>query len=210
MKRLIIFTCLLALCWTAATAVAQPKPIAPTYPVIESNMIKDLMRHLERSQADGSLGKLLDEGTRRAEDSIRNPPPVEGLKAAVRPRTTFYDPTLVVNEDIVAPDGTVIARKGQRVNPLDQVAWPSVWIFADWRDPAQVREVAARVASGTEPLRVVLTGGSFVAASKALDRQVFFDQNGLLVRKFGITSTPATVRQEGQRLRIDEFPARTQ
>jgi conjugal transfer pilus assembly protein TraW len=190
------------------SALAQQKPIAPTYPILEPNMIQELMKHLERMQADGSLGKLLDEGNRRAENSIRNPAPVAGIKAAFRARTFYYDPTMVVNQDIVAPDGTIIARKGQTANPLEQVAWPSTWIFADWRDPAQVREVTAQVAARKESVRVILVGGSYAAAAKALDRQVFFDQQGLLTRKFGIEHTPATVRQDGLRLRIDEFPAR--
>lgn len=194
----------------AAAAANAQTPIAPTYPVIEPDMIRELTKHLERMQADGSLGKLLDEGNRRAERSIREPAPVTGVTAASRPRTFYYDPTLVVNEDIMLPDGTVIARRGQTVNPLEQVAWPSTWIFADWRDPAQSREVIRRVANAHESIRVVLVGGSYADAAKTLQRQVFFDQHGTLVRKFGIVHTPATVRQEGLRLRVDEFPARSE
>lgn len=203
-----LVTVAVALLVTAASAFAQQKAIAPTYPILEPNMIQELTKHLERMQADGSLGRLLDEGNRRAENSIRNPAPVTSITAAFRSRTFYYDPTMVVNQDIVAPDGTIIARKGQSANPLEQVAWPSTWIFADWRDPAQVREVTAQLAARRESVRVILVGGSYASAAKALDRQVFFDQQGLLTRKFGIQHTPAMVRQEGLRLRIDEFPAR--
>jgi len=34
---------------------------------------------------------------------------------------------------------------------------------------------------------------------------VFFDQQGLLVRRLGIRQVPALVTQEGKRLRIDEL-----
>lgn len=192
----------------SAVGFAQDRPIGPTYPIVEPNMIQEMMKHLQGMQADGSLGRLLDEGNRRAENSIRQPAPVAGVKPSFKARTFYYDPTMVVQEDIVGPDGTVFARKGQTVNPLQQVSWPATWLFADWRDPAQAREVTARVAKNDEPLRVILVGGSYAAASKALDRAVYFDQHGLLTRKFGIEHTPATVRQDGLRLRIDEFPAR--
>ena len=34
---------------------------------------------------------------------------------------------------------------------------------------------------------------------------VYFDQQGLLTRRLGITQVPALVSQEGMRLRIDEL-----
>jgi len=190
------------------SAHAQHNPIAPTYPILEPNMIQEMRRHLERMQADGSLKKLLDEGNRRAADSARNPTPVDGVTPAFRARTFYFDPTMVVTQDIVAPTGEVIARKGQQVNPLDQVAWPYTWLFVDWRDANQALEVRAQLSERREAVRVILVGGNFAAASRALQREVYFDQHGLLTRKFGITHTPATVRQDGRRLRIDEFPAR--
>jgi conjugal transfer pilus assembly protein TraW len=40
---------------------------------------------------------------------------------------------------------------------------------------------------------------------KAWQLSVYFDQQGVLTTKFGITQVPALVSQEGMRLRIDEF-----
>ena len=51
---------------------------------------------------------------------------------------------------------------------------------------------------------MILTGGSYEAASQALGVYVYFDQHALLTNRFGITALPATVRQDGRRLRIDE------
>jgi conjugal transfer pilus assembly protein TraW len=36
-------------------------------------------------------------------------------------------------------------------------------------------------------------------------RPVFYDQQGLLVRRLGIRQVPALVTQDGRRLRIDEL-----
>jgi hypothetical protein len=35
---------------------------------------------------------------------------------------------------------------------------------------------------------------------------VYFDQRGLLTQRFGIRRVPATVRRDGNRLLIEEFP----
>ena len=40
---------------------------------------------------------------------------------------------------------------------------------------------------------------------KAWQVSVYFDQQGALTSKFGITQVPAMVSQEGLRLRIDEL-----
>lgn len=53
-------------------------------------------------------------------------------------------------------------------------------------------------------MKPILVGGSYLDLMKAWNRQVFYDQEGALVRKLGITAVPAIVSQEGNRLRIDE------
>jgi conjugal transfer pilus assembly protein TraW len=53
----------------------------------------------------------------------------------------------------------------------------------------------------------VLVAGSPIELSRVLKHRVYFDQQGLYVRQFGIRTVPASVRQEGHVLRIDEFPA---
>lgn len=37
-------------------------------------------------------------------------------------------------------------------------------------------------------------------------RPLYFDQKGLLTRRFQIAAVPASVSQDGRRLRIREFP----
>ena len=55
-------------------------------------------------------------------------------------------------------------------------------------------------------VKPILVGGSYLDLMKRWNKQVFYDQDGTLVRKFGITAVPAIVSQEGRRLRIDEVP----
>ena len=53
--------------------------------------------------------------------------------------------------------------------------------------------------------RSILVGGSYLDLMKSWRMPVYFDQQGLLTRRLGITQVPALVSQEGLRLRIDEL-----
>lgn len=54
-------------------------------------------------------------------------------------RVRMLDPTFEVTQSIIAPDGTVIAQAGDRVNPLDAVPVKSTLVFFDPASADQVR-----------------------------------------------------------------------
>ena len=54
-------------------------------------------------------------------------------------------------------------------------------------------------------MKPILTAGSYLDLMKSWRVPVYYDQQGVLVRRFGITQVPALVSQEGMRLRIDEL-----
>jgi conjugal transfer pilus assembly protein TraW len=186
--------------------VVRAQALGPVYEIVEPDMLAELKARLAQMQRSGQLSELLEQGRRRAQQSILNPRGAEDIPPAVRRRTHFFDPTLTVEEDIVTPDGVVIARRGQKINPLEHVSWPGVWVFFDARVPAQVREAKRLIDEGRALVKPVLVAGDYVQAGKTLAHRVYFDQQGVLVRRFGIGATPATVRQEGSQLRIDEYP----
>jgi conjugal transfer pilus assembly protein TraW len=54
---------------------------------------------------------------KKIEERVRHPIPVSGLKEAEKYRCLEFDPTLVVDEDILDDRGNVLARKGEKINP---------------------------------------------------------------------------------------------
>lgn len=62
-----------------------------------------------------------------------------------RERIRTYDPTFEITQSIVAPDGTVIAQAGERINPLDAAPFISTLVFFDPADPDQARWAKAQV-----------------------------------------------------------------
>ena len=194
---------LLGFCPVASLAEAA---VGPVYEIIEPDLIVEMKSRARDVASSAEFQQLMRDGQQRSIARVLNPDPVQGLSPAFRSRSFYYDPTIVVERDILAPDGQVIAAAGTRVNPLEQVPWKSTWFFLDGRDARQVAELRRMLKHDDLIVKPILVAGSPFELGKKLRQRVFFDQHGLLVQQFGIQFVPATIRQDGLRLRIDEFP----
>ena len=203
-KHIFIFSLSLA----GAAVCAAPKVthnLGPTYEILEPSIYTEFQALLEQKRASGELAKIEREGRERAENSIRNPTPVESVRVAREKRSWTYDPSMVATNDVRDSNGNLIVRKGTTVSPLDQVSWKPM-VFFDQRDPAQVRFAHRMLKEWGARGKPVLVGGSWIDLNKAWGRQVFFDQKGTLVSRFAIQAVPATVVQQGRVLLVSEIP----
>ncbi len=178
--------------------------LGPTYPIVEPDLLQEIQRNLQDKERSGDLARLQREAVARSERSMRNPKPAHGVVRTGTPRTFYFDPTVVASKPIVGPGGEILVLPGQRFNPLDQVAMRQQLVFFDARDAGQVALAAKVIADSRAPSKPILVNGDYLVLQKRWQRQVFYDQSGALVRKFGIRQVPAVVRQDGKRLRIDE------
>lgn len=182
-----------------------PLVVGPSYEISEPDMILEIQAKLKADKASGVLDAKISEGIERAKRSIVEPPPVAGLSLTEKRRSFLWDPTVYAEHDVVDPySGKVVVPAGTRLNPLDKMAWPGLWLFLDASQPEQLAWARMRLASTELSTTIVLVGGDVAKTSKLLQRQIFFDQGGVLVRKFAISHTPATVQQEGSALRVTE------
>lgn len=186
-----------------AGEAAPPVVVGPVYEIKEPSMLDELMKRLKADEASGEMARKLEEGRQRALNSIRNPRANDALARADKGRHWYYDPTITATEDIVA-NGQVVVRAGTSVNPLDRLNWSKLWLFIDGRDSTQVAHARQLATQHRTALKVILTGGSYEQIARSLGFHVYFDQHALLTTRFGIQALPATVRQEGRRLRVDE------
>ena len=194
-----------ALAFPAATAADDLGTVGPVYPVEEPDMLQVIEAKLHEKERTGELARLQREAAARAEASLRQPRPVEGLARATERKVRYIDPGVTFPAAILAPDRSTVVPAGTSVNPLDYLSLSSWLLFFDARDPDQTRYAAtllSRYQSGVKP---ILVGGSFVTVARAWKRRVYYDQGGALVRRLGIRHVPALVSQEGLWLRIDEL-----
>lgn len=182
--------------------------IGPTYPIAEKSLLEVIMSRLRAKEASGDLKRLEQEARDRASAAVNSPKPVPGLRRAEAPRTFYFDPSFTLQTNVVDERGAVLFPAGTRKNPLEVVSLSKHLLFFDARDPRQVERARELIDRYQGKVKPILVGGSYLDLMKRWNKQVFYDQDGTLVRKFGITAVPAIVSQEGQRLRIDEVPTK--
>ena len=197
-----------ATCWALGAQAANLGTIGPTYPVAEKNLLDVIMARLRAKEASGELKRHEQEARDRAAYAVNNPRPVDGLRRAQAARTFYFDPTFTLQSNVVDSAGAVLFPAGTRKNPLEVVSLSKHLLFFDARDPGQVARARELIEHYQGKVKPILVGGSYLDLMKRWNKPVFYDQDGTLVRKFGIVAVPAIVSQEGQRLRIDEVPVR--
>jgi conjugal transfer pilus assembly protein TraW len=184
--------------------------IGPVHPITEQDMLDWIQARLLALQDSGELARRQAEAQSRALASVREPASVQGVRAAQVAREYLFDPSVRFDEPVLDEKGRVVVPGGTVANPLSMVSMRSTWLFFDGRDARQVAHVGAELASASKSGRVlkpILVAGSPVELSERWRTQVYFDQGGLMVRRLGITAVPARVTQDGQLLRVQEFPA---
>ena len=198
-----------ATCWALGAQATNLGTIGPTYPVAEKNLLDVIMARLRAKEASGELKRHEQEARDRAAYAVNNPRPVDGLRRAQAARTFYFDPTFTLQSNVVDGTGAVLFPAGTRKNPLEVVSLSKHLLFFDARDPGQVARARELIEHYQGKVKPILVGGSYLDLMKRWNKPVFYDQDGTLVRKFGIAAVPAIVSQEGQRLRIDEVPVRS-
>jgi conjugal transfer pilus assembly protein TraW len=177
--------------------------IGPTYAIAEPDLLIELQAKLREKARSGELQQLERLARARVVASIERPPSIAALVRSKQARTFYFDPSVAVSEPIVDAQGQVLIAAGTRTNPLDIVALSERLLFFDGRDRAQVRQARTLIERYGGKVKPILTAGSYLDLMRRWRFRVYYDQQGALVQKLGITEVPALVAQEGKRLRID-------
>lgn len=170
-----------------------------TFDIAEESFLEVLKKRLKEAESSGKLKDFQEEMIQRAKKSLARPKSLNLPKAEIH-RHFYYDPSLVLAEDIKDHKGRIVAAKGTRINPLDQLSFGAPLLFLDSDDQEQV--IWAR--KQEKNAKWVLTKGAPFKVMEEEKRQVFFDQGGALVRKFGIQAVPSKVSQKEKHLLIEE------
>ena len=179
--------------------------IGPTYEISEPHLLQMIEQRLREKERSGELGRLEAEARERGIATVKNPPPVTGLRPTDTMRTFYFDPSFTLDRNIFGPQGELLFAAGTRKNPLEVVSLSRHLLFFDARDPRQVGRARQLIALYQGRVKPILVGGSYLDLMQSWHVPVYYDQQGLLTRRLGITQVPALVSQEGLRLRIDEL-----
>lgn len=197
--------------WPVVSALhaADHGQMGETFPIIEADLLATIETRLRTLEANGGIERLQNQMREQAVASVRRPRPVAGITPATARREWLFDPSMVLEDDIVDAKGNLIAARGTRVNPLDHVSLGQDLVFVDGTDAAQI-DWAVRTFSAAMA-KVIFVAGSPFDAMKPYQRRFWFDQGGQLTSKFGIRHTPAVVTSAAgsngiKALKISEVP----
>jgi conjugal transfer pilus assembly protein TraW len=179
--------------------------VGETYAIAEPHLLSYIEQTLREKEKSGELANLEEQAKSRVVESIRIPKPLAGIRPTQAARTFYFDPSIKVEQNITDDKGNIIVPAGTTKNPLEVVSLSKHLLFFDGRDPRQVRDARALIDHYGGKVKPILVAGSYLDLMKAWQLSVYFDQQGVLTTKFGITQVPALVSQEGMRLRIVEF-----
>ncbi|WP_031553105.1 type-F conjugative transfer system protein TraW [Parvularcula oceani] len=193
--------------WLALSSEAAAKDLGvrgAVFPVTEPDLFAEIAGKLARLEAAGAIDRINERLRQQALASAERPSPVPGLTRTDTPRRFHVDPTITVLDDIVTPDGQVIARAGERFNPLDYMPMRHTLLFFDGDDAGQVAWAKEGLHERGTLVSPILVAGPVLELTRDWERQVFFDQGGTLTTRFGITQVPARVSRDGNLLLVEE------
>ena len=179
--------------------------VGPTYEIVERDLIdvmKDKFRRMEKS---GELARVQENYKQKVIDAVEKPRPVHGVSSTETVRTFYVDPTWTLDRNVVDEQGKLLFPAGTKVNPLDYAPLTQYLLFFDQREKAQVTFARRFIQQSKARVKPILVGGEPLKLMRQWKREVFYDQGGVLSRKFLLKQSPAIVSQEGKRLRIDEI-----
>ncbi|MGX6477227.1 type-F conjugative transfer system protein TraW [Klebsiella grimontii] len=179
------------------------------WPVREQDMLQLITQRLQTLQTTGKWDQTMDEFKQRVIENSQRPAPVEGIKRAEKYEQRWFDPSIRLTEDLKDNKGRVFARKGDVVNPLKTVPFVQTLYFINGDDADQIAWMKRQVPE-TLMSKIILVRGSVPETSAVLDSRIYFDQNGVLSQRFGLTTVPARITPalSGERLNIETFPVK--
>lgn len=177
----------------------------PVFQIDEPDFLVAIEQQMQAKIDGGQWDAMVEEARVRVAENARTPRPVEGLELATENRSRMFDPSITLTEPITDHQSRVLFPAGTRVNPLESVSLKEALLLFDGRDSKQVALAERLMEQSDVPVKPILVAGSWSTLSEAWERQVYFDQYGVICERFQITHVPALISQVGVLLRIDEI-----
>lgn len=157
------------------------EPLGPPHDITEPDILEAFKSRVGAMKASGEYDRRFNENKDRIAKELEHPTPVAGLKKAAKLRV--WELSASIPETL--PES--LLRQAQSV-PMPHLS--RSLLFIDGTDADSI-EVAQKLYQSQKDMRVVLVNGAPAEVSEKLNRRVFFDQGGALVRVFGIEAVPA-------------------
>ncbi|MFC3058407.1 hypothetical protein [Paenirhodobacter populi] len=176
----------------------------PVFPVTEPDFLEEILSRFRMMEENGGLAQMERDMQARTRDYLERPQSAAILAPAEEYRAFQFDPSIVLDRDLADHQGTVFARAGTRVNPLEHSGFSKriVVIDGDVED-----QVGFALAEGNElDTLIVIAKGAPLDLMRRHGRRFWFDQDGVIVNRFGLEHLPSVITRADPVLLIEEIP----
>ncbi len=170
-----------------------------TFTINETDLLEVISSKLQELDVE----KWQKDFINRVQRSINRPSSIE-LPQAIESRTFYYDPSIRLKHNYKDHKGFIFARRGQVINPLDYVVMSQDLIFIDGDIEKQVSFAINYYNKHQTLAKIILVKGSALELILNKNIRVYFDQGGILVKRFNLKALPSIISQEGKLLKIEE------
>lgn len=177
--------------------------ISQTYKIAENDLAEVFKMRVAKAVQNGTWAKEMDKQAKKIQAYVDNPTGMR-LPTVRNYSARYFDPSITLDQDIVDQNNRVIVSKGTRVNPLDRISYNKALCFFDANDAKQIEWIKS-MCLDLVTAKAIAINGPVMKVMEDLDARLFFDQQGILTKKFGIKAVPSMVRQTGNVFVIEEF-----
>lgn len=177
-------------------------PQGPTVAVLEPDLIETLQRRLAALDLAQLRERALARFWTRADFVV--------LPEASAPRERWIDPSVVAGRDLLLPDGTLLVRAGERLNPLAHLPLTRRLVVFDATRPAQVAAARRLGQASGAPVTYLATRLPRAEGWDALRRvedtlaAPVYLLSAALRERLALERVPAEARAEGPLLVVRE------
>lgn len=178
--------------------------IGQSFDIAEPNLLVVIQEKIKSWMQRQSIENLQAKMQTFIRHQVTQPQPVAFLSKATKNRSFLFNPSIRLSQDLRLPDGRVLARAGDTINPLDSVKLDKTLVFFNADAPKECALALSIYQKTKGHCDLILVSGKPLLFRKKYQLPVYFDQMARLSSHLHLAHTPSIVTQAGKYLRVSE------
>ena len=182
----------------------------PVFGIAEPDMIEEMQRRMAEFDWDKEKQHAMDNFWAHQKDSV-------SLPVAEKNTQRLVDTSIVSTQDIFHPDGRLIIKKGQKINPQAIMPMRHAYILFDATDKKQVeiaKKVGDEMLAQQKPVVYLFSkmdtgkGWEHYNQTTGIMNAPLYKINKTIIDRFKIQALPSIVEGQGASILVREIDAR--
>jgi conjugal transfer pilus assembly protein TraW len=196
--------------WLAKQETGDLGQKGPVFNIVEPDMIEEMKRRMVEFDWEKEKEHALDNFWTHQKDSVNLPVSEKNTERRI-------DTSIVSTQDIFHPDGRLIIKKGQTINPQALMPMRHAYILFDATDKKQVeiaKKIGDEMLTKQKPVVYLFSkmdtdkGWEHYNKTTELMNAPIYKLNKTIIERFHIQSLPSVVEGQGDSVLVREIDAR--